>query len=81
MSESNSDQTQRLVDALMYAFKINKDDSLVNTLGSGIEHTNQEALTHWIQSILLKPDLKLAESILPRLIDKLEEALQTKGKY
>jgi hypothetical protein len=82
MSKSNSDQMQRLVDALMFAFRINTDDSLVGVLGSGFEHSNQEALTTWVHKTLIKPDLQLAESILPRLIDRLEELLRNRGdKY
>lgn len=76
MIASNNDQMQRLVDALMFAFKINNDSSLVNVLGIGSESSNQEALTTWVHEILAKPDLQLAESVLPRLIDRLEELLR-----
>jgi len=48
---------QRLVDALMFAFRINSDDSLVGVLGSGFENSNQEALTIWVHKTLVKPDL------------------------
>ncbi len=80
MNKSNSDQMQRLVDALMFAFRINTDDSLVSVLGSGFERTNHEALTTWVHKTLVKPDLQLAESVLPRLIDRLEELLINKGE-
>jgi hypothetical protein len=80
MSKSNSDQMQRLVDALMFAFRINSDDSLVGVLGSGFENSNQEALTTWVLKTLVKPDLQLAESVLPRLIDRLEELLRNRGE-
>lgn len=80
MNKSNSDQMQRLVDALMFAFRINTDDSLVGVLGSGFERTNQEALTTWVHKTLVKPDLQLAESVLPRLIDRLEELLRNRGE-
>ncbi len=80
MTKSNSDQMQRLVDALMFAFRINSDDSLVGILGSGLENSNQEALTIWVHKTLVKPDLQLAESVLPRLIDRLEELLRNRGE-
>jgi hypothetical protein len=80
MTKSNSDQMQRLVDALMFAFRINTDSSLVGILGSGSESSNQEALTTWVHETLAKPDLQLAESVLPRLIDRLEELLRNKGE-
>ncbi len=80
MITSKNDQMQRLVDALMFAFRINTDSSLVSVLGSGSESSNQEALTTWIHETLAKPDLQLAESLLPRLIDRLEELLRNRGE-
>jgi len=80
MNNSNSDQIQKLVDALMFAFRINTDSSLVSVLGSGSESSNQEALTTWVHGTLEKPDLQLAECVLPRLIDRLEELLRNRGE-
>ena len=80
MEKTNNNQMQRLVDALMFAFRINSDDSLVGVIGSGLENSNKEALTAWVHKTLVKPDLQLAESVLPRLIDRLEELLRNRGE-
>jgi len=62
-----------LVDTLMFAFRIQKDNSLVNVLGSGLETTNEDVLREWIKNSLINPDLQIAESVLPILIERLEQ--------
>lgn len=64
----------------MFAFRISPDMSLVDILGSGFEHSNEEALAAWIQETLSKPDFQIAESVLPKLIDRLEDLLSKRGE-
>jgi len=80
MMNQKNDQINRLVGVLMFAFRIKDDDSLVDVLGNGFEVSNEEALNTWIKTTLLTPDMQIAESVLPRLIDLLEELLRKRGE-
>lgn len=43
---------QNLADALMVKLQISQGRHLVAILGTGMEHSNAEALTIWVQSML-----------------------------
>lgn len=57
------------------AFRIPPGRELVAVLGSGLEHDNLEALTHWVEQRLADPHVRLAEAALPHLADNLEQEL------
>jgi len=75
MNHNNNDYLERLVDTLMFAFRIQNDDSLIGILEEYSEKSNRDALREWIKKTLLNPDLWIAESILPILIDRFEQAI------
>ena len=75
IEKPNDEYMERLIDALMFAFRIQKDNSLVSVLGLGTEKSNHDALRTWIQNTLINPDMQIAESVLPRLIERLEQSL------
>lgn len=78
-TDTTNENIERLVDTLMFAFRIPKDDSLINILGSSYGKTNQDALREWIKNKLFNPDLQIAESILPILIERLEHVVNTEN--
>lgn len=78
-TDTTNENIERLVDTLMFAFRIPKDDSLINILGSSYRKTNQDALREWIKNKLFNPDLQIAESILPILIERLENVVNTEN--
>ncbi len=78
-TESN-EYIERLIDALIFSFRIPDDDSLVKVLGTGMETANQDAIRTWIQYTLSNPDMRMAETILPWLITRFEQTLNPSGK-
>ncbi len=72
-------QIERLVDALMVAFRVDNDRTLVGRLGTGNEVNNRQALINWTRAVLSNPDEALAEFALPILITRFEQ--ETNDEY
>ncbi len=73
-TQTKNKQIQRLTKTVMTAYSIHADNPL-NIIGRGTEASNYEAVENWIMSILANPNEKLAESILPILIDQFDEVI------
>lgn len=70
----NNRQIQKLAKAIMTAYQINPN-ALVSSNNYVAEETHQEAIVDWIQDSLLNLDEKLADCVLPILVDRFEDYL------
>lgn len=66
-------QIQKLTKTLMTAYSIKAGNSIIEKVGIGYESSNYEAVENWIKNNLLNPNDKLAESILPVLVDQFDD--------
>ena len=82
LNEKNNDnQIKRLATTLASAFLLNSDNTTFKKIGSGLECSNNEAVENWIHQILLNPDKRLAECLLPLLVPRLQDSLTNGGNY
>jgi len=49
--------------------------TIIPVIGYGDEHTNQEALKHWMAIALQSPDHEMARIVLPHLVRRLGDKL------
>ena len=70
----NSTQIQKLANTIMASYKI-KPNAHVSSNKYVVKQTYQEAIEDWIQASLLNLDEKLADCLLPILIDRFEDYL------
>ncbi len=82
LNEKNNDnQIKRLANTLTSAFLLDSDNTSFKKIGNDIECSNHEAVESWIQQVLLNPDKKLAECLLPLLVPRLQDSLTNGGDY
>jgi len=67
-------QIQKLAKTIMTAYQINPD-AIVSSNNYVAKETYQEAINNWIQESLLNLDDKLADCVLPILVDRFEDFL------
>jgi len=82
LTEKNNDnQIKRLANTLTSAFLLDSDKTSFKKIGSDLDCSTHEAVENWIQQILLNPDKRLAECLLPLLVPRLQDSLTNGGNY
>lgn len=76
-TKNNTNQIKRIADSLLYAYRI-QPSALVSDNLFIKKTTYQEDTEEWIRDSLLNLDEKLAESVLPILVDRFEQYLKNK---
>ena len=75
---NNKNQIDRIVNTLMTAYRI-QPEKLVSNNEFVKKVTYEEDTREWVRQSLLNPDKKLAECILPILVDRFEARLNNCG--
>jgi len=70
----NNTQIKRIADTLLYAYRI-QPDALISNNQYVAATTNQQDTETWVRNALLNLDEKLAECVLPLLVEQFEQYL------
>ncbi|WP_038250334.1 hypothetical protein [Ghiorsea bivora] len=67
---------KKIAQHLLLSLNISNDQSLIMTFGTGAERTNEEAITTWVQSLNINPELYTKEHFLNLLQEAAKEHIE-----